>query len=89
MRYMSTTSPEVRAQILSAVKDDGVPVPEAAKTHGVSEDAVYKWLKVKADNAHTSSSELSRLRRENTTLREIIGNLMLERELAKKNFPRP
>lgn len=86
---MSTTSPEVRAQILSAIKDDGVTVPEAAKAHNVSEDAVYKWLKIKADNAHTSSSELARLRRENSTLREIIGNLMLERELAKKNFPRP
>lgn len=88
---MPTTpiAPEIRAKILSAIKDDGVSITEAAQTYNLHHDTIRKWLKGTADNAATSSSELSRLRRENQVLKEIIGTLILERESAKKNISRP
>lgn len=35
------------------------------------------------------TTELTRLRRENQVLKEIIGGIVFEREAAKKNFARP
>jgi transposase-like protein len=88
--FMSTIpiTPEIRAKILSSIKDDGVAITEAAKTYDLTEDTIRRWLRGTVDNANTSSSELQRLRRENQTLKEIIGNLLLDRELAKKNIAR-
>ncbi len=81
-------TPEIRAKIFSSIKDDGVAITEAAKTYDLTEDTIRRWLRGTVDNANTSSSELQRLRRENQTLKEIIGNLLLDRELAKKNIAR-
>jgi transposase-like protein len=82
-------SPEIRAKIISPIKDDGMSIADAAKTYNFTEDTIKKWLRASLDNAHTSSSELYRLRREVQQLKEIIGSLMLEREASKQNLPRP
>lgn len=88
---MSTPSfdPEIRAKILSSIKDDGLAIPDVAKTYSVHEATIRRWLRGNADNGATSGSELQRTRKENQQLKEIIGNLLLERELAKKNITRP
>ncbi len=82
-------TPETRAKATSSIKDDGVSIPEAAATYGVAEPTVRRWLRATTDNAHTSTSELQRLRRENSVLKEAIGNIVLQTELQKKNFTRP
>ena len=87
---MSTPiTPDIKAKILSVIKDDGKSIEEAAQTYNLHHDTIRRWLRGTADNASTSSGELQRLRRENQTLKEIIGNLILEREAAKKNLTRP
>ena len=87
---MSTPiTPDIKAKILSAIKDDGKSIEEAAQTYNLHQDTIRRWLRGTADNASTSNGELQRLRRENQTLKEIIGNLILEREAAKKNLTRP
>ena len=88
---MSTTplTPELRAKIISSIKDDGMSIEEAAKTYNFHESTLRKWLRSTVDNAHTSSGELARLRRENSVLKEIIGSFVLEREATKKNLTRP
>ncbi len=87
---MSTPiAPETRAKILSSIKDEGASIQEAAKTYNLAEDTIRRWIRGTADNAGSSTSELQRLRRENQALKEIIGSLLLERELSKKNFSRP
>lgn len=82
-------TPEIRAKILSSIKDDGIAIAEAAKTYAITEDTIKKWFRGTLDNAQTSAAEFMRLRRENQLLKEIIGNLFLEREAAKKNLTRP
>jgi transposase-like protein len=86
---MSTTvPPEIKAKILSAIKDDGVLIADAAKTYNLHPDTIRKWIAGTADNAGSSSAEITRLRRENQSLKEIIGTLILEKESSKKNITR-
>lgn len=87
MSTQSITS-ETRAKVLTSVKDEGVSIESAAQTYNLHPDTIRKWLRLTADNTHTSSSELQRLRRENQVLKEIIGGIVFEREVAKKNFAR-
>lgn len=82
-------TPEVRAKVLTSVKDEGISIDAAAQTYNLHPDTIRKWLRLATDNTYTSSSELTRLRRENQVFKEIIGGISLEREIAKKNFSRP
>lgn len=79
---------EVKAKILSSIKDDGISIAEASTTYNVTEETLRKWLRATIDNGGTSGSEIQRLRRENQQLKEIIGTLLLEKEAAKKNITR-
>lgn len=78
-------SPETRAKILSAIKDEGMSILDAVKTYGVSEKTIRKWLRKQSKNAHTSSTEVERLRQENKALKEIIGDIFLKHKLNKKS----
>lgn len=80
-RYISQ---ELKDEVLSGVKN-GLSVLNASEQFGVSTKAIYAWLRKQVDNTGTSSLELSRLRRENAELKEIIGDLSLERKRSKKN----
>ncbi len=44
-------APEVREQVLKRIKDEGLPVIQAAKEHGISEAAIYRWLGKSASGA--------------------------------------
>jgi transposase-like protein len=76
-------SPEVKAQILKRIKEEGVSVTQAAEEHGLSTQTIYGWI-AKGVTAPPSVLELSRLKRENQTLHEIIGRLTVKLSLAEK-----
>jgi len=76
-------SPEVKAQILKRIKEEGVSVTKAAEEHGLSTATIYGWI-AKGVTAPPSVLELSRLKRENQTLHEIIGRLTVKLSLAEK-----
>lgn len=78
-------SPEQRAKILSAVKDEGMAIVDAAKTYSVSVITIRKWMRKQTKNAHTSSTEVERLKRENQALKELIGDIVLRHKLNKKS----
>ncbi len=75
---------EIKEQVLKRIKDDGIPVSQAANEHGVNPKTVYNWLRGKTV-ADTSILEISRLKRENRELSEIIGRLTLDFTRSKKN----
>lgn len=77
-------TPKERDEVLLAIKN-GTSVVDASVEFGISTHTIYKWLKGQVDNTGTSSLEISRLRRENAELKEIIGQLSLEKKRAKKN----
>lgn len=77
-------APELREQILARVKNEGVSVLQAAKDHDVSTHSIYKWLGNNADGP--SYGELSKLRKENKVLLELVGEMTLKlSETQKKN----
>lgn len=79
-------SPEQRAKILSAIKDEGMSIPDAAKTFMLREDTIKKWLRKQTRNGHTSSTEVQRLKQENQELKAIIGEMVLHQKKKKSSF---
>ena len=85
-RTRRTFTAEFRAEAVKLVKESGKTVREQAKELGLSESALRKWVgQAEADGGHglvgalttAEREELSKLRRENRTLK-------MERELLKK-----
>jgi transposase len=78
-------SPEQRAKILSAIKDEGMNIGDAAKTFLVAEKTIRTWMRKQTKNAHTSSTEVQRLKQEIQMLKELIGDIALNQMKKKKS----
>ena len=76
-------SQEVKEQILKRIKEDGLPVAQAANEHWLKPRIIYQWIS-RGVTAPPSILEISKLKRENQALKELIGELTLEMSLAKK-----
>lgn len=74
---------EVKEQIIKRIKEEGVPVSQAASEHGLKPRTIYQWI-ARGVTAPPSILEISRLKRENQTLKELLGQITLEMSLAKK-----
>lgn len=86
IRIMKKTyriAPEIKEQILKRIKDEGIPVTQVAKEHGVSEAAIYRWLGSNVQNVPTIG-ELVRLRRQNEELLALVGELTLKSSQSQK-----
>jgi transposase-like protein len=75
---------DVKADILRRVKEEGIPVAQAAKEHGVSEGTIYGWM-VKGATGAPSWAEFSRLQKQNRELLELVGEITLKLSMAPKN----
>lgn len=73
---------EVKDEILAKIKS-GTPVTQISDQYGISTKTIYGWLKKGVDEP-VSIRELQILRKENATLREIVGQLTVEKEKLKK-----
>jgi transposase-like protein len=76
-------APEVREQIISRIKNEGVTVAQAAKDHGVSEASIYTWIGAKTEGG-PSAMEVAKLRRENDELLKMVGLLTLRLNESQK-----
>lgn len=76
-------APELKEQIISRIKDEGITVVQAAKDHGVSEPTIYGWIARKTEGQPTLS-ELIRLKRENEQLLKLVGEMTLKLSETQK-----
>jgi transposase-like protein len=77
-------APELKEQILGRIKNEGISVTQAVKDHGVSTHTIYRWLGNGANGP--SYAEVSKLRKENKALLELVGEMTLKlSEAQKKN----
>jgi len=77
---MSTpVTPEVRSQILTAVKG-GMPISEAATTYTIAESTIRKWVRELSNTARSSSNELYKARKRVQFLEQVILDLVLEQK---------
>jgi transposase len=75
---------EIREKVLNKIKHEGLSVLEASKNYGLTKYRIYKWLGAKTDGP--SYAEVAKLRRENKTLKEMIGEMTVKlSESQKKN----
>ena len=75
---------EIRDDILRRLKD-GEPAVKLASEYGISDKTIYHWT-VKSTRKINPILELSRLKRVNKALYEMIGILTVERSKEKKEF---
>ena len=74
---------EIKEQILERVKEGSQPITKIAEEHAVSPKTIYTWIEKKAKNS-PSILELNRLRRENQSLKEILGELTFKLTISEK-----
>lgn len=79
------TDQALKDRIIEKLKSDGLTVNQASTEFGVSKNTIYGWLHRKA-GGDPSALEISKLRRENKELKEIIGAFALDMERGKKNI---
>lgn len=76
-------APEVKADILRKIKEEGISVAQAASDHGVAEGTIYGWLGKGLEGAPTIA-DIIRLKRENKQLLELVGELTVKLSTAQK-----
>ena len=76
-------SKEVKEQVLKRIKDEGVSVLKVSEEHGVSTHTIYRWLTDGA-SANPSWSEVSKLKKENKALLELVGEITMKLSVSQK-----
>ena len=76
-------APDVKEQIINRIKNDGITVVQAAKDHGISEATIYGWIAKKVEGSPTIS-EIIRLKKENTQLLQLVGEITLKLSESQK-----
>jgi transposase-like protein len=74
---------EVKEQIITRIKNEGVSVAQAAKEHGLHEATIYGWIGAKAQGG-PSVLEIAKLRRENEELLKLVGLMTLKLSESQK-----
>lgn len=74
---------ELKEQILTRIKNDGISVSDASHDHGVNPTTIYEWLKGSVESG-PSYAELSRLKKENLDLKLLVGEMTLKLSEAQK-----
>ena len=83
MGTFKVVAKEVKEQVLKRIKEEGVTVSQAATDAGISTKTIYNWMRSKTLDG-VSILEVSRLKRENKELLEIIGELTHSLKRSKK-----
>lgn len=76
---------DVKADIIRRIKEEGVPVAQAAKDHGLHETTIYGWLQSGVQGA-PSWAEFAKIQRQNKELLELVGELTLRLSSAQKKI---
>lgn len=74
---------EVKEQIISRIKNDGVSVVQASKDHGISEGTIYGWIAKKVEGSPTLAENI-KLKRENEQLLKLVGEITLKLSETQK-----
>jgi transposase-like protein len=74
---------EVKADIIRRIKEEGIPVAQAAKEHGLHETTIYGWMGANVQSA-PSWSEFAKIQKQNKELLELVGELTLRLSVTQK-----
>lgn len=74
---------DVKADIIRRIKEEGVPVAQVAKDHGIHETTIYGWMGASVQGA-PSWAECAKIQKQNKELLELVGELTLRLSAAQK-----
>jgi len=77
---------DLKQQILERVKKGEKSIKEVASEHGISEQSIYTWLK--STTIGFSGKDELKLRKENSELKQIIGELTIKLSQSQKKGSR-
>jgi len=77
------TPKEIREQILNRIKDDHIPVSQASREFGISDNTIYGWISGKASSS-PGLLEVNVLKRKIESLYLLIGQLTAQLSEEKK-----
>ncbi|MEY3783850.1 MAG: Transposase [Candidatus Parcubacteria bacterium] len=81
-------SKEIKDEILNKIKNESLSVTDVATNYGISTKTIYNWLGTKARGV-VSILEHNKLKKENSQLKQIIGDLTIKMSVeAKKGSSR-
>jgi len=78
--------PQIKADAIAEVKNQGMPVSQAAIKYGVDPRTIYGWLKKELAGADTERNlilENNRLKKENEQLYNMLGRATVELKRSK------
>lgn len=78
-------SKELKEEVINKIKTEGITAVEAAKRYGIDVNNIYRWVSAGVSGTKGNLFEMNRLKRENRELKQIIGELLFEKERGKKN----
>lgn len=76
---------ELKEEILSKIKTEGITAAEAAKRYGIDVNNIYRWVSHGIGGTRGNLWEINRLKKENKELKQIIGEMMFEKNRGKKD----
>jgi transposase-like protein len=76
-------APEVKAEVIRRIKEDGISISQAAEEHGITTKTIYNWLGVETRST-PSWSEFARLKKEKDDLLRLLGDLTVKLSVAQK-----
>lgn len=73
-------------QILKVLKeiDGGASIASVARSHGITDQTIYRWREKYAGMAKSELSELKALQEENRRLRHVVSQLSLDLAAQKE-----
>lgn len=83
MKKVHKISQDIKEQIISRIKNEGITLVEAGRDHGVAPSTISGWLTKKTSGGITLG-QYAKLRRENEELKRLLGELTLEKTRAQK-----
>jgi len=79
------TAPELRAEIVGKIRDEGISVAVASATYGISSKSIYTWLREGVvDGNRNLILENNRLKKELEIAYRILGKLTAETKRPKE-----
>ena len=78
------TDPEIKAEIMTKIRHEGLSVTEASTTYGVSSKSIYGWLRDGVvDGNRNLILENNKLKKENEQLYKLLGRATAEMQKSK------
>lgn len=78
------TDPNIRAEIVSKIRNEGMSVSEASTSYSISSKSIYYWLREGVvDGNRNLILENNKLKKENEQLYKLLGRATAEMQRSK------